>query len=264
MKILLFSLLAYLANYSFATTPVAPGDYDPVIYLWLVIFIFLSRSLSIVKKIGLPLVVGEILAGVILGDLHVFGINLFANADNNIIIKFLAELGAIILMFEIGIESKFSDLKRNFRTGAKVAITGTIFTFGAGYLVSQWLVPNATIALNLLMGVITAATATGISAKTFKEMDILKTKEVRIVLVASIIDELVSIFCFGIISAMIIETTLNFTNISLSAIQVAGFFLFSAAFGHWITPSLTHWSTKIHAGINMKIGVLLIICLFFA
>ena len=43
-----------------------------------------------------------------------------------------------------------------------------------------------------------------------------------------------------------------------------GFFIFAAIFGHWITPFLTKWSTKIHAGINMKIGVLFIICLLFS
>lgn len=238
--------------------------YDPVILLWLVLFIFLSRSLSIVKKFGLPLVVGEILSGIILGELHVFNINLFYNAENDPIIRFLAEFGAIILMFEIGIESKFSDLKKNFKSGIKIAISGTILTFLGGFFIAKFLIQNSSLSLQLLLGVITAATATGISAKTFKEMGIIKSKEVQIVLVASILDELISIFCFGIISAMIIESAFNLSIFAFTFFQAVAFFVFAAIFGNWITPLLTTWSIKIHAGINMKIGVLLTICFLFS
>ncbi len=208
--------------------------------------------------------VGEIFSGVILGDLHTFGINIFNSNGNNNIIQFLAELGGIILMFEIGLESKFSDLKKNFNTGFTVAFAGTVLSFFGGFLISKYLIPNSNLSLHLLMGVITAATATGISAKTFKEMGIIGSDEVKIVLVASIIDELVSVIFFGIISALIIGASINFHALSISFAQMIGFFIFAAIFGHWITPFLTKWSTKIHAGINMKIGVLFIICLLFS
>lgn len=265
MKFLLFLITASITKFSYAAEALDHSSgYDPVILLWLVIFIFLSRSLSIVKKFGLPMVVGEILSGIILGELHVFGINLFQYAETDTVMRFLAEFGAIILMFEIGLDSKFSELRRNFRTGVKVAMSGTIFTFGSGFLISKYIIPGSTLSLNLLMGVILAATATGISAKTFKEMGILRTKEVKIVLVASIIDELVSIIFFGIISALIIDAAFNLANLSISLIKVIGFFAFAAVFGNWITPLVTKWSIKIHAGINMKIGVLLTICFLFS
>lgn len=266
MKKIIFILtsLAYFANTAYATNVANNDNQNPVVFLWLVVFIFLSRSLSIVKKIGLPLVVGEILSGVILGDLSNFGITIFQSAEGNEIIKFLAELGAIILMFEIGLESKFSDLRKNFKIGSVVAISGSILTFIGGFLVSMYFIDNESILRNLLFGLITAATATGISAKTFKDMKILQTKEVKIVLIASIIDELLSILSFGIISSMILTTTISLTNISISIMQMIIFFIFAAIFGHWITPFLAKWSIKIHAGINMKIGMLLITCFLFS
>ena len=267
MKILILFILSLFSNICAATIThagAAATGYDPVVLLWLVIFIFLSRSLSIVKKFGLPLVVGEILSGIILGELHVFGINLFVNAETDPIIRFLAEFGAIILMFEIGLESKFSDLRRNFKTGIKMALSGTFFTFIGGYLIAALLIPDSSLSLRLLLGVICAATATGISAKTFKEMGIIKSKEVQVILVASILDELISIFCFGIISAMIIESAFSISTFGISLFQAIAFFVFAAVFGNWITPLLMSWSIKIHAGINMKIGVLLTICFLFS
>jgi Kef-type K+ transport system membrane component KefB len=262
-----FLLITLFTNTIFANNVAVTGneilqkqEYDPIIILWLVIFIVFSRLLSIVKKIGLPLVVGEILSGIIIGILGDLGIKTFQNIEHSIIIKFLAELGAIFLMFEIGLESKFSDLKKNFKKGFSVAIVGTILTGGIGYLISAYIIPNPTLGRNLLFIVIIAATATGISARTFKDMQIISTKEVKIVLVASIIDELISIFCFGIISAMLIDTVFNLMSLTVSLLQVLAFFIFAISFGHYITPFLTRWSIKIHAGINMKIGVLLFCC----
>ncbi len=263
---MIFRLFAFfiLASSSYSTPIVGGTDYDPVIYLWLVIFILMSRSLSFVKKIGLPIAIGEILTGIILGQLSVFGINLFAPIEHNTVIQFLAELGSIILMFEIGLESKFSDLKKNFRRGIKLAILGSILTFSGGFMLSWLLIKDQNLLLNLLIGVICAATATGISARIFKDMGLLRTKEVKIILVSSILDELISIICFGIISVMLITQNFGIADISLSLAQALLFFVFAAVFGRWITPLITTWSTKIHAGINMKVGVLLIICFFFS
>ncbi|MCE3267983.1 MAG: hypothetical protein K0R49_235 [Burkholderiales bacterium] len=257
-------ILSLLTLNSYALIAAHASGYDPVIYLWLVVFILLSRCLSFVKKIGLPIVVSEIVAGIILAQLHLFGINLFTQVENNTVIQFLAELGSIILMFEIGLDSQFSELKRNFKRGIKLAIIGSVFTFIGGFSISWLLIDHSNILLNLLLGVICAATATGISAKIFKEMHMLQTKEVKIVLVSSVLDELISIICFGIISVMLISHTLSILNISLSLVKAMIFFLFAAIFGRWITPLITKFSTKIHAGINMKIGVLLVICFFFS
>ncbi|MDQ5920304.1 MAG: hypothetical protein QG673_360 [Pseudomonadota bacterium] len=268
-KFIIFSiLLTFICCSSNALTTstalAASTAGDPLILLWLVIMIFLSRSFSIVKKFGLPLVVGEILSGVFLGQLDNLGFHLFESAQSNSVVRFLAALGGIILMFEIGLESKFHDLKLNFKTGIKLAASGTIFTFITGFLVAKFLIPNSNLSLELLIGVITAATATGISAKTFKELGIIHTKEVKIVMMASILDELISILFFGIISGMILDATFNLMNFSITLVQVVAFFIFAGIFGSWITPFMTKWSTKIHAGINMKIGVLLIICFLFS
>jgi len=281
MKKLLFWLIPgiFFAHYLFASTSgndlshviIADihhnqhvSNINPVIFLWLVVFISLSRGLSIVKKIGLPLVVGEILSGLILGDLNHFGIHIFNEAENDLSIQFMAELGAIILMFDIGLESKLSDLKKNFKTGFAVAVSGSILTFSSGFLISKYLTENPTTLSNMLFGIIIAATATGISAKTFKDMKIIHSKEVKVVLVASILDELLSILGFGIISSLIITHSVSLLNLSVSMAQVLGFFVFAAVFGQWITPLMTKWSIKIHAGINMKIGVLLVICFLFS
>ena len=85
--IIWLSLLLIGSSYALASNEM--HDFTPAIYLWLALSIFMSRSLAIVKKIGLPLVTSEILAGVILGNLHYFGINTFVGMEQNEIIQFL-------------------------------------------------------------------------------------------------------------------------------------------------------------------------------
>ena len=268
MKKLSYFILFCLANCCFANGLFSgnfiPHNSNSILFLWIALFIFLSRSLSVVKKFGLPLVIGEIIAGVIIGDLHFFGITLFDGVEDNAIIMFLAGIGSIILMFEIGIESKLTDLRRNFRNGTKIAVLGTLLTFVSGYLIGAYFVPKSSLATCLLLGVITASTATGISAKTFKELKIMNSKEVKLVLVASIIDEFISVVCFAVISGLIINASFSFFNFSITVAQVLMFFAFAVIFGSWITPVFTKWSTRINPGLNMKIGVLFIICLLFS
>ena len=236
------------------------NGYNPTIFLWLVIFIFLTRGLSIVKKIGFPIIIGEILAGVIIGQTHILG----SHPESNSIISFLTDFGAVILMFEIGLESKLSDLIKNFKIGIKLAAIGTFLSFGAGFLISISLISDYNIYQALLLGTITAATATGISAKTFKELGLIRTKEVKVVLMASILDEVMSVFCFGIISPIIIQKKLNLLTFTFTIFEIILFFIFAAIFAMKVTPILTKWSTKINSGINMKVGVLLMVCFLFS
>lgn len=118
-------------------------DFTPAIYLWLALSIFMSRSLAIVKKIGLPLVTSEIFTGVILVNLHHIRVATFTGMKNNEIIQFLAQIGAMILMFEIGLETQLEDITNKLGTGIKIALYGTILTFAGGYLISQYLYPNS-------------------------------------------------------------------------------------------------------------------------
>ena len=259
--IILLSLILIGSSYALATHDM--HDFTPAIYLWLALSIFVSRSLAIVKKIGLPLVTSEILAGVILGNLHYLGIVTFVGMENNEIIQFLAQIGAMILMFEIGLETQLEDIATKLGSGIKIALYGTILTFAGGYLISQYMYPTATSRSWILIGLICAATATGISGKVFKDLKILNSAEVQTVLSASLIDEVISILCFAVLSGLMITGIFSVNELVLASVKTALFFLISVGVGSRLTPHLTKLSIKIHAGISMKIGILFMICTFY-
>ncbi len=114
-----------------------------------------------------------------------------------------------------------------------------------------------------LLGVITAATATGISAKVFKDLKLLATREVKLVLTASLIDEVLSILCFAIVSGVLIAGNVEIETLITITAKITVFFLLSITLGTRLTPLLTRLSVKIHAGISMKIGLLFFICTLY-
>lgn len=259
--LLLISLVIAIPCY--ALTVGSTPDLTPAIYLWLALSILMSRSFAIVKKIGLPLVTSEILAGVALGNLHFFGIQTFAGMENNEIIKFLAEIGAMILMFEIGLETQLEDISSKIGSGIKIALFGTLLTFIGGYYLTDLFYPTAPQGSRMLMGLVAAATATGISGKVFKDLKIINSIEVQTVLTASLIDEVISIMCFAVLSGILITGNFSSNELVVSAAKTTLFFLISISLGRRITPLLTRFSAKIHAGISMKIGILFMLCTFY-
>lgn len=264
-KLTLFVILAIgisLAGFALETTQFAT-DFTPAIYLWFTLAIMMSRGLAIVKKIGLPIVTSEILAGIVLGNLHFFGIYTFTGMENNEIVRFLAEIGAMILMFEIGLQTQLEDITSKLTSGLKIALFGTVLTFVGGYFITDLFYPQSSNGTKILLGLISAATATGISGKVFKDLKILNTVEVKTVLTASLIDEVLSILCFAVLSGVLISGKISLNQLMISATKTTGFFFLSITLGSRLTPLLTRYSIKIHAGISMKIGVLFMICTFY-
>lgn len=268
IKLIVFTFFVLLPLTGFASSPSNANisgtvDFTPAIYLWLALSILMSRGLSIVKKIGLPVVTSEILAGIVLGHLYLFGITTFIGMSHNEIIQFLAEIGAMILMFEIGLETQIKDISSKLLSGIKIALFGTILTFSGGYYLSHFFYPDLSLKSRILIGVISAATATGISAKVFKDLKILGSSEVKLILTASLIDEVLSILCFAIVSGVLIAGNIEMETLITITAKTAIFFLLSISLGSKITPLLTRLSVKIHAGISMKIGLLFFICTLY-
>jgi Kef-type K+ transport system membrane component KefB len=169
----------------------------------------------------------------------------------------------MILMFEIGLQTQLEDISAKLGSGIKIALFGSVLTFLGGYFVCGVFYPDSTNGTKILLGLICAATATGISGKVFKDLKILNSVEVQTVLTASLIDEVISILCFAVLSGVMINGNFDLNQLLISTAKTTAFFLLSITLGTRLTPLLTKYSIKIHAGISMKIGILFMICTFY-
>lgn len=219
----------------------------------------------IVRKLSLPSVLGELGLGMLLAILAHYHCGFWNQVVSNPTLGLLAELGSILLLFEIGLESSFGDLLAVGRHGLVTALVGVIAPFLIGFfVVGVWVFASHDIQLNLFLGATLAATSTGISVRVFKDLGILRNPACQIVLTASIIDDILGLIILAFVSGLVIAGTLNFVTIGHILINVVIFFALALLVARKLTPLLIKWVLKISNEESMVIAILVSICLFWA
>src|SRR5690606_15708151 len=108
----------------------------------------------------------ELLIGVILGNLTLVGLNFIQPVSENGIIGFLAELGVVILLFQVGLESSVGEMRQVGLRALLVAVIGVAAPFTLGtYVVGPWLLPGLSFNAYLFLGATLTATSVGITAR---------------------------------------------------------------------------------------------------
>lgn len=236
-----------------------------LIFLWLAVILLAAKVGSLLEHFGQPVVLGEILIGVILGNLYFLGFNWLEPVRDDALIKFLAEFGVVILLFQIGLESNITQMWQVGPRALLVAILGVILPFALGaFLIGPWLIPDLSFNSYLFLGAALTATSVGITARVFKDLGKLKTNEAQIVLGAAVIDDVLGLIILAVVSAMVTLGSISLSGIALITLEA---FLFLAAaiyLGSLAAPYLGRWFSKIHSGVGMKFTLALSFCLFMA
>src|SRR3989344_2487559 len=160
------------------------------IFLWIAIILLAAKISSLIERFGQPSVLGELVIGVILGNLVLLGIGVFEPLKADLIIAFLAELGVVILLFQIGLESNISRMREVGIKALLVACVGVAVPFILGtYIVGPYLLPGQPFSAYLFIGATLTATSVGITARVFRDLGKLQSREAQIVLGAAVIDD---------------------------------------------------------------------------
>jgi len=154
-------------------------------------------------RIGQPAVLGELIAGIILGNLRFGGAALFDALAANETIEVIAGIGALILLFEVGIESTVEQMLKVGLTSLLVALLGVILPFALGWGVGIWLLPDASPYVHAFIGATLSATSVGITARVFQDLGASRTPEARIILGAAVIDDVLGLIILGAVSGAI-------------------------------------------------------------
>jgi Kef-type K+ transport system membrane component KefB len=150
-----------------------------------------------------PAVLGELILGVILGNLALIGIDWFEAIRHNPTIEVLAEIGVILLLFEVGLESELGEMMKVGLSSFLVALFGVIAPFFLGWGVGMWFYPDASIYVHIFLGATLTATSVGITARVLKDINRLNTSEARIILGAAVIDDVMGLVILAIVAGMI-------------------------------------------------------------
>jgi Kef-type K+ transport system membrane component KefB len=214
------------------------------------------------ERMGQPAVLGELVAGIIIGNLALFGFMAAEPLKTNEIIGALAEIGVIILLFEVGLESNLGEMLEVGWSSLLVAVAGVIVPFFLGWGVSAYFIPGEARLAHIFIGATLCATSVGITARVLKDLGRLQTRESRIILGAAVIDDVLGLLILAIIAGAIkaagTGAPLSVMDIAVIAGKSVAFLLGAVAIGHYVTPHIFR-----RAGRFESRGVLLALSISF-
>ena len=282
---LIFVLILFLATSAFAGESGHADPVAPVLVALIVILAVAKLGSEIFERLGQPAVLGELLGGVLLGNLILLNPawNFFeplrahvVQENWAVVIDSLARLGVIILLFEVGLESTVQGMMKVGASALFVAVLGVVAPFILGFGVS-WLfikelpaelasIVPAGFSLNyvhMFIGAVLCATSVGITARVFKDLGKLQTKEAQIILGAAVIDDVLGLIILAVVSGIITAAELGqplAIGALLRLIGVSILFLGGAlVLGVFLVPKIMKQLAKLRTS-----GIMLISALLFA
>lgn len=243
----------------------AEGHGATMTLLWIAILLLAAKLAGLVERFGQPAVLGELVIGVILGNLVLVGIDTFGPVTADPILGFLAELGVIILLFQIGLESNLAQMGRVGTRAFLVAIIGVILPFALGtWIAGPWLLPGLDFNAYLFIGAALTATSVGITARVFRDLSVLKTAEAQIVLGAAVIDDVLGLIILAVVSAIATAGLVTAGAVGLIVLKAVGFLVGAVLLGQFLAPRLGRFFSQVHTGAGMKLTLALVFALVFA
>ena len=243
-----------------------PGEahhLDPTVLIGVAVMLIVAKiGGEIFERRKQPSVLGELVAGILLGNLVILGFTRAEPLKTDATIAALAELGVIILLFEVGLESDLKEMMEVGWSSLLVAVVGVVAPFFLGWAVSAYFIPDEPQLVHIFIGATLCATSVGITARVFKDLGKLATREARIILGAAVIDDVLGLLILAIVSGAIKATAtggvLLMSDVGLIALKSLLFLIGSIAVGHFIVPRLLRGAGRLETR-----GVLLTLALAF-
>jgi Kef-type K+ transport system membrane component KefB len=243
-------------------------DFAGILISLVIILLAAKIGGDLCERIGQPAVLGELVLGVILGNFYLFGFGGFEQIKHHISIEVLAEIGVIILLFQVGLETNLQEMKRVGIVSLVVAVLGVILPFFMGWGVSAIFLPQASVYVYIFVGACLTATSVGITARVFKDLGRLQDREARIVLGAAVIDDVLGLVVLSIVAGIDSAAGNGGSGISgmtvLLIILKAFVFIFGAVIiGGLVAPRLFNFVSRMK-GSGILISFALMFCFVLA
>ncbi len=188
------------------------------------------------KRLGQPALVGEILAGVVIGP-SVLGL-----VEPDETLEVFAELGVVFLLFWVGLETRLSDMRDVGATAARVGALGVVVPFAAGYGAGVALGESG--ATCVFLGAALVATSVGITSAVLIELEALASTAARTILGAAVIDDILAMVLLAVAVGVADQGGVDVTSIGVVIALALGFVVFVTIGG---TRLVARWPDVFHA-----------------
>jgi Kef-type K+ transport system membrane component KefB len=252
-----------------AAEPVAasvePGDATgPLLFTLIVLLLAAKLGGDICERFGQPAVLGELLFGVVLGNLDLLGVQKLQYLEHDRALELFANLGVILLLFEVGLESNLRDMLSVGPSSAFVAVLGVVAPMLLGMGTSWWFHPRESTYLHLFVGATLCATSVGITARVLQDLGRIQTREARIVLGAAVIDDVLGLIVLATVTGVIAAAAGGGPGLSTAPLagivgKAFGFIVGAVTIGYFASPQLLRLAARFRVR-GMLLTTALLMC----
>jgi len=214
----------------------AEGDVAAVLLDLFTILLAAKLGDELFRRLGQPAIVGEILAGVLIGP-SVLGL---VQPDG--VFQVFAELGVVFLLFWVGLETRLSDMRAVGASATAVGVLGVVFPFAGGVALGLALGDGSAEAI--FLGVSLVATSVGITSAVLIELGVLRTAVARTILGAAVIDDVLALLLLAVATGLASGGGLDVGDLALVLGIAVAFIAFFALVG---TRVMQRWPRALHA-----------------
>ena len=222
---------------------------------------------ALATRLGQPAVLGELLAGLLLGNLALLGGPDLRGLVVSEALLLLAEMGAVLLLFKVGLESTPQEMLAVGGRALVVAVAGVITPMALGFGVGELMRADEPWMLHAFLGAMLAATSVGITARVLADAGALQTPAARIILGAAVIDDVLGLIVLAVVSGII---TAAATGVALAPAAIAWivakavlFLVGALVLGGLVVPRLFKTALALPPG-GVSAALALGICLLFS
>jgi Kef-type K+ transport system membrane component KefB len=222
----------------------------------LVVLIAAKVAAEVAERVGVPAVVGEILAGLLIGP-SVLGL-----VGEDDVLRVLGELGVILLLLEVGLQMDLAELGAVGRASMLVATVGVAAPFALGFAVASGFGHTGNTAL--FVGAALTATSVGITARVFGDLRALTSTEARTVLGAAVADDVMGLVILTVVVRLVTEGSVSIVTV-LAIVGIAIAFLVAGGIlGVRLTPRLFQLVHRVSRSAGTMVALALAFALAFA
>jgi len=234
------------------------------------IVILLAAKLGgdLFERFHQPAVLGELIMGMVIGNLGLIGVDIFEPFKHSLTLEVLAEIGVIILLFEVGLESSVKEMMKVGVTSFMVATFGVIAPFFLGWGVAILFLPDESIYIHIFIGATLTATSVGITARVLQDIGKIRTREAKVILGAAVIDDIMGLVILAVVVGIIDAANAGGAGISsfdvfIIVAKALGFVVGAIVIGTWLMPGVFKIGSKFKVkGILLSIALL--VCFLLA
>jgi len=243
---------------------------DPVAPVLLALAVILTGAKlggDVAERIGQPAVLGELVVGIVLGNLDLVGVPWFRTVASDHTIDVLARLGVVLLLFEVGLESTVGDMLKVGGRSLLVAVLGVVTPWALGWWVGALLLPDASPYVHAFLGATLTATSVGITARVLKDLGRAQSPEARIILGAAVIDDVLGLVILAVVAGVITAADrggdLSYTAVGVILAKALLFLGGALVLGVAVSPRLFALAGRLR-GSGLLLTTALVFCFVLA